>query len=182
MKYFHCRFLEIGSGSGYVVCSIARALKACTGGCLCLATDIHDSACQATTETLRNHGVDTTVDVVRCDLVGPLVARMENVVEVVAFNPPYVVTPDSEIEAGGISAAWAGGLRGRRVIDRVLPLLERIIAVGGIVYMIAIHDNDPEEIIQVMRGYSFVGEILAKQSADEELLYVLKFVKTEKNE
>jgi release factor glutamine methyltransferase len=159
------------------MCSVSRALENMGVLCQSLATDIHASACQATLETLRNHEVSTSVEVIHCDLIGPLVDRMKNMIDLVAFNPPYVVTPDKEIDQGGISAAWAGGYKGRRVIDRVIPLLERVVSDNGIVYMIAIHDNDPHEIIEEMQRYSFKGSILAKQAADEELLYVLKFVK-----
>lgn len=177
--------MEIGSGSGYVVCSLAKALrqaKGLDGGCMCVATDINPSACEASMETVKNHHVDTNVDIVNCDVLAPFMERMSKLVDVVVFNPPYVVTPDKEVEQGGIFAAWAGGSRGRRIIDRVLPILAHVVCPRGLVYMIAIHDNDPHDIIKIMRGFSFDGKILAKESADEELLYVLKFVRNEDNE
>lgn len=39
------------------------------------------------------------------------------------FNPPYVPTPDEEVLRTGIAQAWAGGYRGRVIIDRFLPLV-----------------------------------------------------------
>lgn len=36
------------------------------------------------------------------------------------FNPPYVPTPDKEVERVGIARAWAGGHLGRRVTDRLI--------------------------------------------------------------
>ena len=37
------------------------------------------------------------------------------------FNPPYVPTPDEELSRTDIARAWAGGNRGRVIIDRFLP-------------------------------------------------------------
>lgn len=52
-------------------------------------------------------------------------------------------TPDEEVERGGLAAAWAGGHRGRRVIDRLLPQLRRLLSPTGEVFMVTVHENDP---------------------------------------
>lgn len=50
-----------------------------------------------------------------------VICRAVSLVQV--FNPPYVPTPDQEVHMPGIAKAWAGGLRGRVVIDRFLPMV-----------------------------------------------------------
>lgn len=39
------------------------------------------------------------------------------------FNPPYVPTPNEELDRTDIARAWAGGLNGRVVIDLFLPFV-----------------------------------------------------------
>ena len=169
--------VEIGSGSGYVVCSVASMLQNKHAGCFCVATDINPVACAATRETLANHALDGSVEVVNCDAMVPFLPRLTGGVDLIAFNPPYVVTPDEEIARGGIAAAWAGGYKGRVVIDRVLDMLEGLVAPGGRVYMIAIHENEPEDIMARMRNKGFDADMVATQVADEEVLHVLRFVR-----
>jgi release factor glutamine methyltransferase len=175
----HPRFcVEIGSGSGYVICSLGNLVRTWAHDTYCLATDVNPSACLATKETLRNHGLDDRVEVVNCDLLGPLERHFHDQVDLLMFNPPYVVTPDEEVLQGGISAAWAGGCKGRMIIDRLLEKLDRLMAIGGRVYMIAIHDNVPEEIMETVRRRGFEATMVATQVADEEVLHVLRFLKT----
>ena len=44
-------------------------------------------------------------------------------VDILLFNPPYVPTESDEVCGTGIEASWAGGVDGREVIDRFIPLL-----------------------------------------------------------
>ncbi|GAB4818301.1 hypothetical protein N2152v2_005347 [Parachlorella kessleri] len=139
--------LEIGSGSGYVICSLALLLQQLGAPAQLYATDVNVEAAKATLGTLRMHSVDT-VDVVLTDLVTELQPRLNGMVDLLLFNPPYVPTPDGEVGGGSISAAWAGGDRGRRVIDRVLPLVPQLLSPRGEMLMVTVHDNDPDGLGQ----------------------------------
>ena len=52
-----CRCVEIGSGSGYVTCSLARLLQHHNCTAFCIATDISPHAVAATKATLAAHQV-----------------------------------------------------------------------------------------------------------------------------
>lgn len=138
---FGCRCVEVGCGSGYVVCSIARALQ---GKCHCIAIDINKHACQATLKTAQAHAVDNQMDVLQSDLVNVLLPQMAGKVDLLVFNPPYVVTPDEEVERKDIATAWAGGKNGRRVIDRLLPMIPTLLSNGGVAFMVVIPENKPQ--------------------------------------
>ena len=52
-----CRCVEIGCGSGYVICSVARLLKHLEASAHCIAVDINGSALECTAQTLQAHEV-----------------------------------------------------------------------------------------------------------------------------
>ena len=92
--------------------------------------------------------LEVCVDIINTDLVMGMEYGLCHKVDILLFNPPYVPTPPDEgkisltysrsiayeinslfltaVGGCGISASWAGGLDGRVVIDRFLPLLEVI--------------------------------------------------------
>lgn len=64
------------------------------------------------------------MDAVLTDLVTAIQPAMNNKIDLLLFNPPYVPTPSEEIAGNGIEVSWAGGDRGREVIDRFLPRIK----------------------------------------------------------
>jgi release factor glutamine methyltransferase len=96
-------------------------------------------------------------------------------VDVLVFNPPYVVTPEEELGSRTIAAAWAGGKDGRQVIDRFLPLVDGILTRMGVLFLVLIEENKPLEIIEEMKEWGFEGEIVNMRRAGRERLYIVKF-------
>lgn len=72
------------------------------------------------------------MEIVQTRFTDGLDQSLQNAVDVLICNPPYVPTPDDEVDygiigisnGGGIAAAWAGGENGRKVIDLFLPKIK----------------------------------------------------------
>ncbi|KAJ3189308.1 HemK methyltransferase member 2 [Gaertneriomyces sp. JEL0708] len=166
--------LEIGSGSGCVMTFLATLLG--SGNALYLTTDVNPKAATATMQTGRRNGVP--IDTLRSDLFPPWHKQWNRTVDVLLFNPPYVVTPSEEVGSQSIEAAWAGGVDGREVIDRVLPLVDNVLSKNGLFYMVVIRENKPEEIMDYMHNMGgFKCENVLSRKAGTERLSILRFMR-----
>lgn len=171
--------VEIGTGSGYVACSNALLARAhgCEGHTHTRASDANARAVETCAETLRAHGVrETECAVASGDLLEPHRDAIEasGGIDVLLFNPPYVVTPSEEVGRGGIAAAWAGGADGREVLDRLLPSVHDALAPGGVFLCVLLEQNKPQEVMDIMRGRGMRCEIARSCLADEESLRVMR--------
>ncbi|KAI8840877.1 S-adenosyl-L-methionine-dependent methyltransferase [Chytridium lagenaria] len=162
--------LEIGSGSGVVITFLSTLLGPTNA--LYLATDINRLASLATLQT--SHLNSTHINPIITHFASPL--RLHHSIDVILFNPPYVVTPSSEVGSTGIEAAWAGGIDGREVIDAVFPVIDDLLSESGVFYMVVIQENRPEEIMEeVRRMYKLEGKNIMTRRAGREHLSILKF-------
>ncbi|XP_061917808.1 methyltransferase N6AMT1 [Entelurus aequoreus] len=167
-----CVCVEVGSGSGVVSAFLASVLGPSS---VYFCTDVNGTAAQCSAKTASCNNV--CLQPVITDLVECFLPRLSGQVDVLLFNPPYVVTSSSEVGSTGIEAAWAGGRRGREVIDRFLPAVSQLLSSQGLFYLVTIAENDPEEIIQLLRGYGLHGYLHLSTRAGNERLAVLRFHK-----
>lgn len=164
--------MEIGCGSGYVITTLALILGH-ESGSYYIATDTNPHAVRLTRKTMEAHGVH--VELVNTDIASGLDERLEGLVDVMVINPPYVPTPEEEVGRDGIASAWAGGENGRRVIDKILPITDKILSDRGWLYMVFLSANDPSQICLQMREKGYASRVVVRRSTEEESLYVIKF-------
>ncbi|CAL8291061.1 unnamed protein product [Lota lota] len=165
--------LEVGSGSGVVSAFLASVVGP---SALYLCTDVNSVAarCTVTTASCNNVALQPVIT----DLVECLLPRLCGKVDVLLFNPPYVVTPSEEVGGSGIEAAWAGGRRGREVIDRFLPMVTQLLSNRGLFYLVTIAENRPEEITRLLGEAGMTGGLCLARRAHNERLSVLRFHRT----
>lgn len=104
-----------------------------------------------------------------------------NVFDVVIFNPPYVPTEPDEMERAvrerDIAASWAGGERGREVIDVCMRSVRECLVAGGVFYLVAEKANGVEELQGMAKACGFQSaDVVRTVVAGRERLYVLRFV------
>ncbi|TKY63707.1 HemK methyltransferase family member 2 [Spatholobus suberectus] len=165
--------MEIGCGSGYVITSLALILGQEGCGVNYIATDINPHAVRVTRETLEAHGVGA--ELIVTDIASGLEERLAGLVDVMVVNPPYVPTPEDEVGVEGITSSWAGGENGRSVIDRILPVADRLMSEKGWLYMVTLTANNPSEICREMRKKGYASKIVVQRSTEEESLHIIKF-------
>lgn len=165
--------LEIGSGSGIVITALAMALSNRRQP-YHLAIDVNSNACKVTQKTAMLNSVD--IDVIQMDLLSCV--RSNYVFDIVVFNPPYVVTSNEEVLDGRLLfKTWAGGTNGRKVMERVFPMIPAILSDTGTFYLLVIKENDPEHIMRIFKNLNMVGEVVTERKIRGEHLYILRFRK-----
>lgn len=175
-RVFVC--LECGSGSGTVITALAKSLPP---NILMIGTDINFRACQTSKKCARYHN-QSSIQIVNTDLAESLVDRLENKVDLLIFNPPYVPTSINETEANSINKinlSWAGGSDGRQLIDKFLKdYVPRMLSMpDGVVYLVALDKNNIHELLNYYSSteYNIKGSVVNERKAGIERLSIIKY-------
>lgn len=168
--------LELGPGSGAVSAGLSELLRKDGAQILpfLLAIDKNPAACHCTSAIFHARQV-TLADVIHGSLTDCF--RQTGFADVVICNPPYVPTDEEEMQGCGISVSWAGGKRGREVIDVLMPRVAQILSDGGLFYLVCIAENDPEEVLENGRLLGLHAEKVKQEQRGMEELFILRFQK-----
>ncbi|KAL7463542.1 hypothetical protein ACHAXS_003900 [Conticribra weissflogii] len=140
-------------------------------------TDINPNATRIAKWTAEVNGIPLEeFHAIQCDLA----SEINDPVEILIFNPPYVPTPDEEVGSNAIEASWAGGKNGRVVLDRALSDIARLLAFPhGVAYVVVVDDNYPEELAEVMKErYEIKVTPMLRRRARNEFLTILRMTPT----
>lgn len=170
--------LECGCGSGTVVTALSKALGK-TRPRVMMATDISLDACKTSLKCAKLH--NQTIQMVNTDLGESLMHRLENQVDLLVFNPPYVPTdradtPDTS-DSNKIALAWAGGDRGRDITDRFLAsFVPKLLSKPhGRAYLVALDKNNIRELQDFLVDHRIAGKVVKKRRAGIEHLSVIRY-------
>ncbi|KAJ2713549.1 HemK methyltransferase member 2 [Coemansia spiralis] len=166
--------VEIGSGSGCVSAFLGQVLDPYPA--LIISTDINAAASAATKETTaRSPTRVVPFEQCRTRFVQALDARLAGTVDLLLFNPPYVVTPTAEIDSTPEASAWAGGEHGREVLDQLLPQIPVLLSPAGRFYLVVIEENRPDDIARILAEHGLQGCRMLSRRAGREHLSVFRF-------
>jgi release factor glutamine methyltransferase len=153
------RVLEIGTGSGLIARELAKVSDV-------VATDINPHAALCA----RCSGVD----VVRSDLF----AGIRGTFTLILFNPPYLPTQPEERIDDWLEYALDGGESGRAVIERFAAEVEPVLAPGGRILLLISSLTGLAEVADLFSRHGFASDVVIEQVVEDEMLYVLKIVRT----
>lgn len=167
--------LEIGPGTGIISAFLSKLLNK-SNPVATIAIDINWDACVITKKTYQQNSIPFT-DVIRSNLLQCCVDRLQNAVDMIVFNPPYVPTSSEETFLPSIESAYAGGARGREVIDVLLPSVSSILSEKGVFYLLLEQNNNPEEVTSILENTGLKGSLVLRKQCRGEDLRIMKYTK-----
>jgi release factor glutamine methyltransferase len=147
--------LDVGTGCG--ILGILAAKKANT----MVAVDINPYAVRCAKRNAKLNNVQNKTHYVQGDLFTPLNENLK--FDTVLFNAPYLPAKESEA-ISWIGRAWAGGAKGRQVIDRFIVEVPKHLKHTSRVLLIQSTLADVDETLRRFADYGVNVRVVAEQT------------------
>jgi release factor glutamine methyltransferase len=156
--------LDIGTGTGIQALTAARNAKKV------LAVDINP------------HALETAKKNAELNKINNIEFRISNLFEkikpkekfdLIIFNPPYIPSHEKDL----LGRAWAGGEKGREVIDKFIEQAPQHLKDGGRIMLLVSSINEPEDVARKLEKKKLSVTTTSKKKLFFEELQILKAVK-----
>ncbi|CAR25140.1 S-adenosylmethionine-dependent methyltransferase [Lachancea thermotolerans CBS 6340] len=171
---------EVGCGSG-IVTTFMMQNDIPNEHAIYLPTDVNPWAMDSMVESASlNNCCTKMLSPIRTNLTSSIRPRE---IDFLVFNPPYVPAEsvpymplDSEANEGDwLDLALLGGDDGMAITWKLLDSLDKIMAPGGIAYILFCARNHPEKVVKTMSTRGWKCELTEHRKAGWEVLSVYKF-------
>ena len=157
--------LDLGTGCG--ILAVLSALKARR----VVATDVNPYAVRCAKLNAKVNKVSDGMEVVRGDLFGPI--KEDEKFSLILFNAPYLPTEEGE-EAEWIDYAWAGGERGRTVIDRFISSASRYLEPKGRILLVQSTLSNVRKSIQKLEKQNLSAKVIDDKKVSFETIMLIE--------
>lgn len=157
--------LDLGTGCG--ILAVLSALKARR----VVATDVNPCAVRCAKLNAKVNKVSDGMEVVRSDLFGSM--KEDEEFALILFNAPYLPTEEGE-QAEWIDYAWAGGERGRTVIDRFISSASRYLAPKGRILLVQSTLSDVKESIRKLEKQNLSAKVIDEKKVSFETIMLIE--------
>ncbi len=143
-----------------------------------IGVDINPDAVRIANLTFENNNVSGRV--YESDLTNAVQNIVKGKTDVLIFNPPYVPSEQEELLHGDMfSKSYAGGDRGREVLDRFIPTIPTILSKNGIFYVVVLHpQNEIDELSSRMKEIGMIGHVVVARKEGIEMLAIVRYATT----
>lgn len=158
--------LEIGTGSGAVILSLAKSGKKFSK---LAAVDIEKDA----VETAKNNAAAnsiSSVKFVQSDLFESLPSASR--FDFILFNPPYLPTADLDKVKGSLNSALDGGQDGLKTVRRFFAGADQHLSPGGKILMVVSSLQPKDKLEALLQKHHFARRSLSSKSFFFERLEV----------
>ncbi|GAA1483175.1 class I SAM-dependent methyltransferase [Gordonia sinesedis] len=149
---------DLCTGTGVVAIACGRL-----GARSVTAIDSCTAAARAATTAARSAGVRISV---RHGDFGELAGR--ETFDLVTCNPPYVPSPAPDsaefVECPGPRHAWAAGVDGRAVLDRLCSTAAALLRPGGTLLVVQSEFADVPATVRALRATGLAADVVAERS------------------